>query len=165
MAEDDMDLDDDASEDPSALVKALRKQLRDQAKELSDNKSAQRELTFIKAGINSDSPLGRLFMKSYEGELNPEAIQAEWSALNGAVAPAPPAEEIDTSAQERSSLASGAASDDHGGVDPRHEGLNRAEEMMKTGASWEDAAGSFLRGLVSAANQGDERVIVRGKSF
>jgi len=37
---------------------------------------AERELAFVKAGIDPNNPLSKYFMKGYEGDLNPDAIKA-----------------------------------------------------------------------------------------
>lgn len=37
---------------------------------------AERELAFVKAGIDPNNPLSKYFIKGYEGDLNPDAIKA-----------------------------------------------------------------------------------------
>ena len=66
------------------LVRELRKQAKDgkQAKReaesaRSEADAAKRELALLKSGIDVNSPTGKLFAKSYEGELTAEAIKAE----------------------------------------------------------------------------------------
>jgi len=68
----------------TALLRDLRKQAKDgkQAKreaELAKQEAdaARRELALLKSGIDINSPTGKLFAKSYEGELTAEAIKAE----------------------------------------------------------------------------------------
>jgi ribosomal protein L12E/L44/L45/RPP1/RPP2 len=43
--------------------------------ELATLKSAQRELVFLKAGVNPDDPKAKYFVKGYDGELTVEAIR------------------------------------------------------------------------------------------
>ena len=43
----------------------------------SEADAAKRELALLKSGIDVNSPTGKLFAKSYEGELTAEAIKAE----------------------------------------------------------------------------------------
>lgn len=53
-------------------LEAENKALREQAAAAAQ---AQRELTFVKAGINPDDPKARYFVKGYDGELSVEAIR------------------------------------------------------------------------------------------
>lgn len=41
----------------------------------------EREIAFLQAGIKTDTKLGAMLMKTYEGELTPEAIMAEAAEL------------------------------------------------------------------------------------
>jgi hypothetical protein len=41
----------------------------------------EREIAFLQAGIKTDTKLGAMLMKTYEGELSPEAIKAEAAEL------------------------------------------------------------------------------------
>lgn len=38
--------------------------------------AAERELAFVKAGLDPNAPMAKYFMKAYDGDLNPEAIKA-----------------------------------------------------------------------------------------
>lgn len=62
----------------------LREQIDRQAEELktknaaiAEGEQAKKELLFLKAGVNTDSKIGQIFLKGYDGELNLEAIRAE----------------------------------------------------------------------------------------
>lgn len=62
----------------------LREQLDRQAEELkqknieiAEGNQAKRELLFRKAGVDTDSKIGQIFLKGYDSELTVEAIQAE----------------------------------------------------------------------------------------
>lgn len=68
----------------TSLIKDLRKKANDGQKakreaEIATNEAnaAKRELALLKSGVDVNSPTGKLFAKSYEGELTPEAIKAE----------------------------------------------------------------------------------------
>lgn len=170
MAEDVQDSDvDEFDQDPSALVKKLRGELKARDKELADAKSARRELAFLKAGIDTSTRLGQLFAKSFEGDVSDvEAIKAEATELGliGQAAETKETEEVgDTSAQERSALANNATADDGSGIDPRKVAMERANEAIKAGATWEQGAGGFVAELARAAMAGDQRVIVRGNAY
>lgn len=45
--------------------------------------SAQRDLALYRAGVDVDSPMGKMFARSYEGEITEDAIKAEWLAISG----------------------------------------------------------------------------------
>lgn len=68
-------LDDDESGE-SGGVRSLREAL-DRANEKATRAdSLERELAFVKAGIDTDSGTGKLLFKAYEGDLTPEAVKA-----------------------------------------------------------------------------------------
>ena len=56
-------------EDALAKIEALKA-------EVTDGQSAKRELAFSKAGIDTSSGVGKLLAKTYDGDLDPEEIQA-----------------------------------------------------------------------------------------
>lgn len=49
--------------------------------DVAAGQQAARELAFIKAGVDTESPVGELFVKAYSGELEPEAIKSSWVKL------------------------------------------------------------------------------------
>lgn len=51
----------------------------------ADADALRRELAFAKAGVPDETPLGKLFMTGYSGELDTEAVKAAWAE----VAPTP----------------------------------------------------------------------------
>jgi hypothetical protein len=74
---DDIDLDE---------TETGRNPLRDRMKQLESENAAlrqqaeaaaaaQRELAFVKAGIDPSLPVAKYFMKGYDGELNPDSIR------------------------------------------------------------------------------------------
>lgn len=66
--------DDESGE--SGGVRSLREAL-DRANEKATRAdSLERELAFVKAGIDTDSGTGKLLFKAYEGDLTPEAVKA-----------------------------------------------------------------------------------------
>lgn len=59
----------------------LRKQLEDALARIQDlegqitqSHEAQRELAFLKAGVDTESGVGKLLAKTYDGDLDPEAV-------------------------------------------------------------------------------------------
>jgi hypothetical protein len=133
--------------------------------------AARRELAFLKAGITTDTGPGKLLLKSYDGDLTPEAVLAAAAEYGIAPQPAqPPAEapapapaftaEDAAAARERAELVSG--SEPPGGPadpDPIQTGLDRFYEDRKSGKSSEQAAKSFIDTVFSAAAAGDERAL------
>lgn len=74
------DDDDDQPVEPQQNpVRARMKQLEKEAKELrrqvAEFSQASREMNFVKAGIQTDDPRFKYFVKGYDGELTPEAIR------------------------------------------------------------------------------------------
>ena len=84
---DDLDTttDDDSSEagrDSRQFVRDLEKQAkagkqatREANEAKAEANAAKRELALMKAGIDLESPTGKLFVKAYDGEISPEAIK------------------------------------------------------------------------------------------
>lgn len=102
--------DDDQQESNPvrARMKQLEKETRDLRKQVAEAQSAQKELAFVKAGIDLTSPMSKYFVKGYDGELTPEAIRlaAEEAQL---VAPTPQVQDTDKSGwQESNKIAAGA---------------------------------------------------------
>lgn len=75
----DDDDNDQPVEPPQNPVRARMKQLEKEAKELrrqvAEFSQASREMNFVKAGIQTDDPKFKYFVKGYDGELTPEAIR------------------------------------------------------------------------------------------
>lgn len=75
-----------------------------------DGQAAIRELAFVKAGIDTDSKVGAMFVATYDGELTSEAILTAADGLDivkGAAAPAtpePPVQAAPTEAELRQAL-------------------------------------------------------------
>jgi hypothetical protein len=58
-----------------ARMKQLEKENRGYKKQLAEAQVTQRELAFVKAGIDPDSPQAKYFVKGYDGDLTTEAIR------------------------------------------------------------------------------------------
>ena len=80
FADDFYEDEDDQPSTEQNPVRARMKQLEKEAKELrkqvAEFSVAQRELAFVKAGIDPASPQAKYFVKGYDGDLSPEAIRA-----------------------------------------------------------------------------------------
>lgn len=127
----------------------------------------QRENIFLKSGIPTDTPLGKMFYKSYDGDLTPDAIKAAATEV-GLVQPSTegtkevnlqPGEERST--DERRAAASNASP---GGVlpekHPQQEAREKAEAIVKEGGTYEQAGAGFLSTLVKRYSEGDQRAVV-----
>ena len=70
---------DEAETDTRNPVRARMKQLEKEAAELRKQveaaSAAQRELAFVKAGVDPASPMAKYFVKGYDGDLDPDAIR------------------------------------------------------------------------------------------
>jgi hypothetical protein len=77
----DSDIDNDFDEQETG-----RNPLRERMKQLESENAAlkakadaaaqaERELAFVKAGVDPSSPMAKYFMKAYDGELTPDAIK------------------------------------------------------------------------------------------
>jgi hypothetical protein len=58
-----------------ARMKQLEKETAELRKQVAEAQSAQRELAFVKAGIDPLAPMAKYFVKGYEGDMTPDAIR------------------------------------------------------------------------------------------
>lgn len=131
----------------------------------------KRENAMLKAGINTDTPLGAMFAKSYDGDLAADKIKAAW----GEIAPAPqadpeptddpptPPEQLEET-QARRVLTSGGAGDtpnQQPPEDPVKRGFDQFKERLNNGESREKAASSVFGSILQGAIEGDERALVQ----
>lgn len=166
------DLNDDA-QDPNEpeSIRNLRAHARKLEKELKESGDARKELAMLKAGVDTNSPLGKFFAENFKGDPSDiEGIKAQAEAI-GAISPVKdepaekPADTSDTSTQERQDLANGAMPNDASGIDPRQSSLDKANDMLAKGAPFDVAAGEMLAERAQAAMAGDQRVQFKGKAF
>ncbi len=133
----------------------------------------RRELAFNKAGIDTDTPLGAMFAKSYDGKLEMDQVKEAWQQIALAAQPPVPAEPTTATptAQEleqteiRRLLTSGGAGDTPADVplpDPVERGYEIFHERLAKGERRETAAGAVIGSLIEAANNGDDRAIFTG---
>ena len=65
-----------------ARMRDLEQQVKAFEAKAKEAEAAQRELAFVKAGVNPDSAAAKYFAKGYDGELTPEAIRAAAEEAN-----------------------------------------------------------------------------------
>jgi hypothetical protein len=78
------EVEDQASrKDPvRAQLRKVEQQLQVAEAKAKEAEAAQRELAFVKAGVDPDSAAAKYFVKGYDGELTPEAIRAAAEEAN-----------------------------------------------------------------------------------
>lgn len=148
------------------------KQLRELAKKgeqaekaLAEANDLRREVAVLKSGIDAETPLGKMFLKAYDGDpADVEAMRtaaAEVGVPFKGEAPAPadtPPEPNGT--EDRQALASEAPADTGVQENPIEAAQKKFLSDMQTGKTWSDAAGGFVGQLAQAAAAGDSRVLV-----
>jgi hypothetical protein len=58
-----------------ARMKQLEKENREFKKRLAEAETAQKEMAFIKGGLDMNHPMAKYFLKGYDGDLSPDAIK------------------------------------------------------------------------------------------
>ena len=154
-----------ATQEPAGI-----KELRDAAdrgkKATQELDAMKREMAFLKAGVDTDTKAGQLLYKAYDGELETEAIQAEWSELvPGTAAPPPEPETVDATdtqvAEQRRELAGDSVPPGTQTESPYDAGHREFKAMMDAGRPKEDSAARFIHTVLEAAggNSPDQRVV------
>ena len=147
-----------ATQEPGSI-----KELRDAAdrgkKATQELDAMKREMAFLKAGVDTDTKAGQLLYKAYDGDLETEAIQAEWSELVPAAAAPPPAETVDTTdtqvAEQRRDLAGDSVPPENQTESPYDAGHREFRTMMDEGRPKEDSAARFVHTVLEAAGGAD----------
>ena len=156
------------NQDPGGI-----KELRDAAergkKATQELDAMKREMAFMKAGVDTDTKAGQLLFKAYDGELETELIQAEWSELvPAAAAPPPEPETVDATdtqvAEQRRELAGDSVPPGTQTESPYDAGHREFKTMMDAGRPKEDSAARFIHTVLEAAggDSPDQRVVQAG---
>lgn len=163
------ELDDEVDEGEESESKATPKQLRDAAKRAAKNaeraEKAERELAFLKAGVDTESALGKLIVEGYKGELTTEAIKAFVGELPQAKTDTNEEQQLDEgedkSTEERQTLASGAAGDDgSGGLTTKQKAKAALEAARAAGKPEDDQLADWFITMATGATEGDTSVLV-----
>ena len=147
MSEQYQDDDDFDADPPGQQENHNLRELRKKAKERdqfatkvteieAERDAAKRELAMVRAGIDLDSPTGRLFVKAYDGEASTEAIRSA-AAEYGLIQADASSEEEQTQEQALSRLANSTQ-----GSGPVGGGEKWTEQ---TYASWDPATRNRFR--------------------
>jgi len=153
----------DDQQDGKSYVRMKREDIRaleESAKKAQDLDKVQRELVFAKAGIDTDTKLGKMLLATYEGELTKEAIIAEAQEI-GLIEtqtsnPEIPKEEKD-STKERQTLSNGSNPPGENPVHPKKEAVDAAKRVIEEGGKYDHAAGAYVSTLVQRFADGDQR--------
>lgn len=163
--EEDYDLDQEENEQPQQQQEPQwRKNLERKAKEADAAKAeahaAKRELALLKAGIDLESPTGKLFAKAYDGEASVDAIKSaatEYGLIGTESAPAAPTQAApsvsndELAAHQR--IASASAGANSAGQYDARDAISNAESaqevlaiLQKEGVEIDESRpGSFFR--------------------
>lgn len=124
----------------------------------------ERENAFLKAGVDLDSPVGTLFARAYDGELDIDAVRAAADPVgaltSGTLAP------TDTQL-EQTKVQTTLAGEGHtpGNLvdatqtDPVDAGYTAFHDRLSRGATREAASAEMFDRVFTAAADGDQRVI------
>ena len=183
MAKDDFDFEEDEdtgekyvrlSEKDAIAQRELARQATANVNAADERDAAQRELAFLKAGVDAGSPIGKMFVKAYDGDLTAEAIKAAATEIPGLVGePAAPAPSTPTPEEaEAARLAAeqtGARQElnlgnSNAGTPPAPDPRDTARETViaakQRGMSNDKAMVEGFEVLVAGAIANDQRVLI-----
>ena len=163
-------------DDQGANIPELREAAKRGETAARERDEAKRKLALVEAGVDTRSPVGKLFTDAYKGPLTEEAISAAWSEVaptSTAVVPAEtpeptppeptPAELEETEARRLlTSAGAGDTPNETPPPDPVKAGYEEMQGRMQKGDGRDKASGSVFAHLIKAANEGDERAIWDG---
>jgi len=159
------DVQGDAPEGETPENANLR-QLREKAKAgeqaLAKLAEFERKDAIRESGIDTNTPLGKLFLKSYDGELTADALKEAAGEYGVPIVGQAPAEDVtppENGTEERQALADGAGADTGVSPDPNQVAHENFKADMAAGMSEEAGIGTFIATKARAAHMGDPRVI------
>lgn len=172
---DDEDEVEDEPETAEETAKGLRRAANEGKKAKAEAASLKREIAMLKAGVDTDSAIGKMFAKAYDGDVDPAAVKAAWAEVAPATATAStePADfstpdptisdDEAASTAQRQALAANSPADQAPTPDPRDAALDAGLAFVKKGGTTEDSLGVIFESLVGAAMDGDKRVILNAR--
>lgn len=157
---DDLNDEQDVQDEPTGTQDSgFRKRLEREAQRakeaaaeaLAEANAAKREAAFLKAGVNPDSPLGKMFTKSYDGDLSVDAIKTAASEVGLiATSESPAVKESMTAAEQVASASQGASTS--ATPDP----LTEFSKLREPGNWNKDAVVELARSLGSNISYDDD---------
>lgn len=131
-----------------------------------------REIAFLKAGIDTDTPLGAMFARGYDGEIDAAKVKEAWAQVAPAAAPTepiptpatPPVPAADAAVfDEAGRLASGATPPGaDNGPHPVIQGVSDYWDARRAGKTDKEAEALGFDRIFDAAVKGDPRVVLSG---
>ena len=146
-------------------IRALRKAAEAGKKAQDELSQMKRELLFAKAGIDTDSKIGGLLFKTWEGD-DVDSLKAEAVDL-GIVGGSEPAANTEIPAEEREqqnfrqnfNRGQAAAATEMPEADPYDEAHQLFKAARERGATMDDAGLAAIDRILVAASSGDKRAI------
>lgn len=119
-----------------------------------------KENVFLRAGVDLDSPLGKLLFDGYQGDVTPDAVKTAAAEVGALKAVAPPAPEAppSTEADDRRILQQGANVVPEGTKHPHTVALEEGQRLQGIGATEDAVLGEAFHTVVVAGADGDQRV-------
>jgi hypothetical protein len=161
--------DDESKNDESDKNwKELRKQAEEAKAHKAELEAAKREMAFVKAGVDTDSKLGKMLLRTYEGELDKESIRAEARDVGFSFADESKGDEKDErtvtdeereAARRRDDLSSDTDNVKDEGKRPQVRAEDAFVESRMNGDRIETSAQLALEEYLRAAQAGDKRVL------
>lgn len=149
-------------------IKTLRERAEAATAAEAAAEAAKRELAFVKAGIDTESKLGGLLFKTYEGELTKDALQAEAKELGlfKDEETKPPAKSTASEDEKRqtrqreemSSETEDPVLDEHVNIEQAYSEFHKAR---KGGATQDEASTVVLGKIFEGAAKGQEEFLVK----
>lgn len=154
-------------------IKALRDKAKQTDSLASEKSQLERKVAILEAGVNTTTPIGQMFLKSYEGELTPEAIKAaaaEVGLVEGQPDPEPQPGEPGTPEAQQQSVRDNLAVGD---IAPHEEPVKSAKdrawdvfnESRKGGMREEDARNEAFASFIEAGIKGDQTALYREPQY
>ena len=146
-------------------IKDLESQLAASKEQVDLASALERENVMLKAGVDTESALGKMFSRAYDGELTVDAVRtqaAEVGALNATAPPAEPNPDITPEeaqqSRERSALSTDAGVPGAGQEPDLVEAAwaQRADDL-RSGLPQDTAAASVIAAMIGEANAGNPR--------
>ena len=154
---------DDEDQTGQPDIRSLRAAAEGRAAAEAEATALRRELQFAKAGIDTESKLGKMLFRTWEGEsLDELKAEAREIGLLGNSTPQQTNDDASGQEQFRRDLSAGAPSGAYTppDIDPREAAISGYHEAVKRGARPEDAALAAFDQIWTSAIAGDQRVLV-----
>ena len=161
--------DEGASGGNEPNIKALREAAEAGKAAQAEAEAAKRELALLKAGVDTESAVGKMFAKAYDGDLDTEAIKAEWTQVAPTTSPndpPPPPEQVDPGEQlaQQQQDREAASGGQPGGQEkptpnPIDAALSEFHDPARMGMQLEDRQEEAVAKVLGAYFEGDKRVM------